>query len=137
MELCARQVAPAEWPDRVGARSDNKVQQVHGLPVIRCQEIPSGLTTSRGATAFTTERSGDAQNPSRSEWITKIQAALKKGRLKDLVEACKGVLAGREVIELRAGLSKPHRKTQNRIVEALKALGIPLIYGVCPHQSCA
>ena len=42
-------------------------------------------------------------DPKRSEWIARIQPALKKARLKDLGEARKGVLARREIIELRAG----------------------------------
>jgi hypothetical protein len=64
-------------------------------------------------------------DPKQSEWITKIQPALKKARLKVLVDACEKRVSRRELIELRAGRSKPHRKTQELLVSILKGLGLP------------
>jgi hypothetical protein len=48
-------------------------------------------------------------DPKRSEWITKIQPALKTLQLSVLVKECGTRLSRREIIELRAGRSKPHR----------------------------
>ena len=62
-------------------------------------------------------------DPKRSEWITKIQPALKKVKLTVLVKACGRRLSRREIIELRAGRKKPHRKTQELLVAILKKLG--------------
>jgi hypothetical protein len=50
-------------------------------------------------------------DPRRTEWITKIQPALKKVKLAVLIEACGKRLSRREIIELRAGRKKPHRRT--------------------------
>ncbi len=61
-------------------------------------------------------------DPKRTEWITKIQPALKKPKLEVLVEAC-GKRARREIIELRAGRKKPHRRTQQLLESILKRLG--------------
>jgi hypothetical protein len=58
-------------------------------------------------------------DPRRSEWIVKIQPALKKAKLKILVRLCKNKLSRREVIELRAGRKKPHRKTQELLAGVL------------------
>ena len=63
-------------------------------------------------------------DPKRSEWITKIQPALKKPKLRVLIKACGKFLSRRELIELRAGRSKPHRKTQEMLVATLKKLGL-------------
>ena len=62
-------------------------------------------------------------DPKRSEWITKIQPALKKAPLHALVKACGKRLSRREIIELRAGRKKPHRKTQELLVAVLRRLG--------------
>ena len=62
-------------------------------------------------------------DPKRSEWITKIQPALKKPKLEVLVEACGKRLSRREIIELRAGRKKPHRRTQQLLESILKRLG--------------
>jgi hypothetical protein len=62
-------------------------------------------------------------DPRRSEWFVKIQPALKKAKLKSLVRLCKNNLSCREIIELRAGRSKPRRKTQELLVAVLKSLG--------------
>ena len=62
-------------------------------------------------------------DPKRTEWITKIQPALKKPKLEVLVEACGKRLCRREIIELRAGRKKPHRGTQQLLESILKRLG--------------
>jgi hypothetical protein len=54
----------------------------------------------------------DYADPRRTEWITKIQPALKKLKLNALVNECGRRLSRRELIELRAGRSNPHRKSQ-------------------------
>ena len=62
-------------------------------------------------------------DPKRTEWITKIQPALKKPLLSVLVKECGTRLSRREIIELRAGRSKPHRRTQVLLESILKRLG--------------
>jgi len=62
-------------------------------------------------------------DPKRTEWITKIQPALKKPKLEVLVEDCGKRLSRREIIELRAGRKKPHRRTQQLLESILKRLG--------------
>jgi flagellar motor switch protein FliM len=62
-------------------------------------------------------------DPKRTEWIVKIQPALKKARLKFLARLCKNKLSRREIIELRAGRSLPHRRTQELFESMLKRLG--------------
>jgi hypothetical protein len=62
-------------------------------------------------------------DPKRTEWITKIQPALKKPLLSVLVKGCGTRLSRREIIELRAGRSKPHRRTQELLESILKKLG--------------
>jgi hypothetical protein len=65
------------------------------------------------------------KDPKRSEWVTKLQPALKKAKLNVLVKECENKLSRRELIELRAGRStKPHRKTQELLVDILKKLGL-------------
>ena len=51
-------------------------------------------------------------DPKRTEWTTKIQPALKKATLSVLVKECGKSLSRRELIELRAGRSRPHRKNR-------------------------
>ena len=58
----------------------------------------------------------------REEWSTKILPALKKVPLKTLVTTLKGRPSRSTVIELRAGRSRPHRKTQELLVGILKKL---------------
>jgi hypothetical protein len=60
----------------------------------------------------------------RSEWIVNIQPALKKVSLSVLVKECGKSLSRRELIELRASRSRPHRKTQEWLVSILKGLGL-------------
>jgi hypothetical protein len=62
--------------------------------------------------------------PKRNEWIIKIRPALQKPELKMLVAACENKLSRREIIELRAGRSKPHRRTQELLQSILKGLGL-------------
>jgi hypothetical protein len=63
-------------------------------------------------------------DPKRDHWTTKIQPALKKAPLYVLVRECGKRLSRRELIELRAGRSKPHRKTKDLLVSILKGLGL-------------
>jgi hypothetical protein len=62
-------------------------------------------------------------DPKRSEWLTKIQPALKKPPLSVLVRECGARLSRREIIELRAGRSRPRRKTQGLLESILRKLG--------------
>jgi hypothetical protein len=62
-------------------------------------------------------------DPKRTEWTTKIQPALKKVPLIVLVRECGKRLSRRELIELRAGRKKPHRRTQQLLESILKRLG--------------
>jgi hypothetical protein len=63
-------------------------------------------------------------DPKRTEWITKIQPALKKPKLEVLMEECGNRLCRREIIELRAGRKKPHRKNQEFLMAVLKKLAL-------------
>jgi hypothetical protein len=63
-------------------------------------------------------------DPKRDEWATKIQRKLKKASLSVLVRECGKRLSRRELIELRASRSRPHRKTQELLVSILKRLGL-------------
>ena len=63
-------------------------------------------------------------DPKRDEWTTKIQPALKKAKLRVLVKECGSRLSRRELIELRAARSKPHRKTKDLLVPILEGLGL-------------
>jgi len=66
----------------------------------------------------------DYVDPSRTEWIVKIRPALKKIKLKRLVRLCKNNLSRREIIELRAGRSKPRRKTLELLKSILDKLDV-------------
>jgi hypothetical protein len=63
-------------------------------------------------------------DPKRSEWTTKIQPPLKAAPLSVLVKACEKKLSRRELIELRAGRSKPRRKNQELLAAILKKLSL-------------
>jgi hypothetical protein len=63
-------------------------------------------------------------DPRRSEWVVKIQPAMKLLPLIKLVQACGKSLSRREIIELRAGRSKPHRKNQELLASILMNLGL-------------
>jgi hypothetical protein len=63
-------------------------------------------------------------DPRRSEWIIKSLPALKKPELWVLEKSCGKLLSRRELIELRAGRSKPHRKTQELLQSILKGLDL-------------
>jgi hypothetical protein len=62
-------------------------------------------------------------DPRRDEWATKILPALKKARLILVETECKKRLSRRAIIDLRAGRSRPHRKTQELLATVLKKLG--------------
>ena len=61
-------------------------------------------------------------DPRRDEWETKILPALKKAPLILLERECSKRLSRRALIELRAGRSRPHRKTREVLVSILKKL---------------
>jgi hypothetical protein len=62
-------------------------------------------------------------DPRRDEWTTKILPALKRAPLKVLVANCRGKLSRRAIIDLRAGRSRPHKKTRKLLISILKELG--------------
>jgi hypothetical protein len=80
------------------------------------ESVDEGLEHS-GANVYT-----EYADPKRSEWITKIQPALKKAKLKVLVKACHGRLSRRELIDLRAGRRKPHRKNKEFLTAILQRI---------------
>jgi hypothetical protein len=82
------------------------------------EDVDAGLVHSEKS-AYT-----EYVDPKRDEWRTKIQPTLKKPPLHVLVQACGKRLSRREIIELRAGRSKPHRKTQELLAAILKTLGL-------------
>jgi hypothetical protein len=61
-------------------------------------------------------------DPKRTEWITKIQPALEKVKLAVLIKACGKRLSRRELIELRAGRKKPHRKSLELLTAILQRM---------------
>lgn len=65
----------------------------------------------------------DYADPKRTEWIVKILPELRKVQLNTLVDSCRGRLSRRELIELRAGRSKPHPRNQSFLVTKLRELG--------------
>ena len=75
----------------------------------------------------------DYADPRRTEWIVKIQPVLKNARLDVLVKACGKKLSRRELIELRAARSQPHRGTGQLLAEILKSLkpGTKAATGFC------
>jgi hypothetical protein len=81
------------------------------------EDIDAGLIHSERA-AYT-----EYIDPKRDEWATKIQPALKRAKLSALIEECGKRLSRRELIELRGGRSKPHRKNQELLESILKKLG--------------
>jgi hypothetical protein len=64
-------------------------------------------------------------DPKRDEWTTKIFPALRKARLKVLVQECGRKFSRSGLIKLQAGgiKTKPHRKTQQLLLAILKGLG--------------
>jgi hypothetical protein len=62
-------------------------------------------------------------DPKRDEWTTKIFPALKKAPLKVLLDKCRGKFSRSGLIELRAGRSKPHPKTQELLESILRRVG--------------
>jgi hypothetical protein len=96
------------------------------IDLIKCigKESNSLETVDEGLEHSASNVYTEYADPNRSEWVTKIQPALKKLPLHVLVKACGERLSRREMIELRAGRSKPHRKTRDLLVSILKALGL-------------
>lgn len=82
------------------------------------ENVESGLEHSENA-VYT-----EYDDQKRDEWATKILPALKKVPLKLLVKKCRGRLSRSGLIKLRAGKTKPHRKTE----QLLKSILQPLAY---------
>jgi hypothetical protein len=61
-------------------------------------------------------------DPKRDEWTIKTWPALKQVPLGKLVKECLGRLSRRELIELRAGRSRPHRRNRELLKEILQGL---------------
>jgi len=94
------------------------------LPPLLCKESNSLENVDEGLVHSEQNVYTEYADPKRSEWINKIQPALKKPKLRVLMKACGRLLARRELIELRVGRSMPHRKTQELLVAILKKLGL-------------
>ena len=124
-------------PDLKNKKLENCARRVKGVGE---HDGLQPRTTQLGSRGFICKRSLDSvdegmvrseQNvyteyadPKQTEWITKIQPALKKPKLEVLVEACGKRLCRREIIELRADRKKPHRRTQQLLESILKGLGL-------------
>jgi hypothetical protein len=94
---------------------DGRGHSTHGAK--RLKRVDEGMVHSE-QNVYT-----DYADPRRTEWIVKIQPALRKSKLEVLVKACGKRLCRREIIELRAGRKKPHRGTQQLLESILKRLG--------------
>jgi hypothetical protein len=62
-------------------------------------------------------------DPKRDEWTSKTWPALKRVALSKLVKECGKRLSRRELIELRAGRSRPHRKNRELLATIVTKLG--------------
>jgi hypothetical protein len=63
-------------------------------------------------------------DPKRDEWTMKTWPALKQVALSKLVKECGERLSRRELIELRAGRSRPHRKNRELLISILHRLAL-------------
>jgi len=63
-------------------------------------------------------------NPKYDEWTTKISPALRELPLMTLVKKCSGQLSRRTLIDLRAGRSRPHRRTRELLIVILRELEV-------------
>ena len=61
-------------------------------------------------------------DPKRDEWTIKTRPALKQVPLGKLVRECLGCLSRRELIELRAGRSRPHRRNGELLTSILRKI---------------
>ena len=97
----------AKTNDRVAAKAahQDRPHPMHRQGVEQFGNVDEGMAQSE-QNVYT-----EYADPKRSEWVTKIQPALKKPKLRVLVKACGKRLSRRKIIELRAGRKKPHRKT--------------------------
>ena len=59
-------------------------------------------------------------DPKRDEWTIKIQPALKRVRLNKLVNEVGSRLSRRQLIELRAGRSRPHRRNRELLAKIVE-----------------
>jgi hypothetical protein len=81
------------------------------------EEVQAGLVHDE-QTVYT-----EYDDPRRNYWQTKVLPKLKQRSLATLVEACKGRLSRRALINIRAGRSTPHRKNQAFLMLVLRRLG--------------
>jgi hypothetical protein len=82
------------------------------------EEVEAGLVHTEGAiyTEYVDRR---------RQWVTKLLPAMRKIKLKLLVEACearKRRISRRALIDLRAGRSMPHRKNQEFLAPIIRRL---------------
>ena len=91
---------------------------------IKCigKESNSLESVAEGTTHSEMNAYTEYADPKRTEWITKIHPALKRPSLHALVKACEKQISRRELIELRAGRSKPHRNNQALLESVLMRL---------------
>ena len=64
------------------------------------------------------------QDTRRDVWHAKLLPAIKRVPLATLVNACEGKISRRAIIDIRAGRSTPHRKTQNLLAATARRLGL-------------
>ena len=79
------------------------------------EEVEAGLVHTEGAvyTEYVDRR---------RQWVTKLLPAMKRIKLKLLVEACKGRISRRALIDMRAGRTTPHRKNEEFLAPIIKRL---------------
>src|SRR5215467_8022812 len=118
-----REGAPYVW---ICTQIAGLLQRRHiKIDLIKCigKESNSLETVDDGSEHSAKNVNTEYSDSKRTEWIVKIQPALKKIKLVALVKACGKRLSRREIIELRAGRKKPHRRTQQLHESILKRLG--------------
>lgn len=111
--------------DPCGKQTLGLLQRRHvKIDQIKCIGKESNSLEDVDAGLVHSERSAYTEyiDPKRDEWASKIQPALKKAPLSVLVKECGKRLSRRELIELRASRSKPHRKNRELLESILKRL---------------
>lgn len=119
---CADSAGPPCEKQTVGLleRRHIKIDQIRciGKESNSLENVDEGLVHSE-KTVYT-----EYVDSKRDEWTTKIQPALKRAKLSVLVKECGNRLSRRELIELRARCSRPHRKTKDLLVPIFAGLGL-------------
>jgi hypothetical protein len=114
------------------ARRHIKIDQIKciGKESNSLENVDTGLVHSE-KNAYT-----EYVDPKRDEWTTKTWPALKQAALSKLVKECGKRLSRRELIELRAGRSRPHRRNQQLLAAILEKLEqFPVIHKANPKVS--